>query len=187
MKRRSTPALVAWSVVGLIAGHQATYLAVYRDPAQAGSVLAATGHDWLWLAPIVLLSAALTALVVGFRGTDPVRSFRWRFAFLTAIQVVTFTILEIAERGASGIDLVALVDGGGHVILAVGAIIQTGVALLLAWGSHAVERIAAAFARTRPFRPRRRPAPLRRQCLVVRPAAGAPSGASAPRAPPAFA
>jgi hypothetical protein len=100
---------------------------------------------------------------------------------------VTFTILEIAERGASGIDLVALVDGGGHVILAVGAIIQTGVALLLAWGSHAVERIAAAFARTRPFRPRRRPAPLRRPCLVVRPAAGAPSGASAPRAPPAFA
>lgn len=187
MKRRSTRALLAWSVVGLIVGHQATYLAVYHDPALVSSVLDATGHGWLWLAPIFLLSAATTALVVGFRDLEPVRSFRWRFAFLAGIQAATFTIVEIAERGATGIDLRTLSADDGHVILAVGIAIQIGVALLLALGSRVVERIAIALARPRSVRPRGRPAQTRRPSLPTHALSAVPSRGCAPRAPPAFA
>jgi hypothetical protein len=152
-----------------------------------GNVLNATGHGWLWLAPIFMLSAVLTAFVVGFGGATPVRSFRWRFAILAAIQIATFTVLEIAERTLTGGDLGTLMADGGDLILAVGALVQTGVALLVSLGSRVVERIAAAFAKPRTTRPRRRPAPFARPSFLVLPPAGALTRASTPRAPPVFA
>jgi hypothetical protein len=181
MTRRSTRSLLAWSLVGLIGGHQATYALVYRDPGQMTSILDATGHGWLWLAPILVLSALLIALVVGLRGGDPIRSFRWRFTFLALIQGMTFAILEIAERAS--VHGRAFEDAD-WLILLVGLSIQAGVALLLALASRVVDRVAAALAAHRAPRPRRRPGSILRPSLGVFPRASAHGLAFAPRAPP---
>lgn len=182
MTRYSVRTLIAWSLVGLIGGHQLTYLVLYRDPA---TVLDATGHGWLWAAPILVFSAALTAMVLGLLGTGPVRSLRWRFAFLALIQGSTFATVEIAERSTSGMGL-------GHVlaeawlVLVVGIAIQAAIAAVLAVASRVVERVAAALRRRasnarRPDRQLGRPT-----AAFVLPATYAGTGQS-PRAPPVLA
>lgn len=192
MRPRSPRSLVAWALVGLIAGHQATYLAVYHDPALVTQVLASTGHGWLWLAPIFVLSAALTALVVGLQGGEAVRSTRWRFAFLAGIQATTFVVLELAERYASGSDaghlVASLLSGTGGLVLVVGIAVQTVVAAALALASRVVDRVAAALAGRR--RAASHPARVRRVLrpdLVIRPRLLEPGRAAGPRAPPLLA
>jgi hypothetical protein len=184
MRRRSTPTLLAWSVIGMLAGHHATYLAIYRDPTIVADVLAATGHGWLWIAPILVFSAALIALVLGVMGADPIQSFRWRFASLAGIQVGAFVVIEIAERNAAGVDLWASLLGADDRILLLGGLIQVAVALLLAMASRVVERIAHAIRQVRSARPRRRPGLTLRPAFLPLPLTAAPSRANAPRAPP---
>jgi hypothetical protein len=183
MRRSSTRALLAWSLVGLIGGHQAAYLLLYRDPAVITGMLDASGHGWMLLGPVFVISAAMTALVVGFQGSDPIRSFRWRFAFLALIQVAAFVTVEFAERSASGVDVRPLL-GDDWFILVVGSLLQVAVALLLALASRVVERVALAFAGRRTAVPRRRTVSLLRPSTLAVPGAILPGLASAPRAPP---
>jgi hypothetical protein len=186
MRRRSTRSLLAWSLVGLIAGHQATYLLLYRDPAVIGSMLDATGHGWLGLAPIFVLSAALTALVLGFQIADPVRSFRWRFTFLALIQGMTFVTVEFAERFGGGIDVGPLL-ADDWLILVVGVAMQVAVAALLAIASRVVERVAAVLARHRTASPRQRTVRVVRPWLAPLFPTTRTGLGSGPRAPPIFA
>jgi hypothetical protein len=179
---------LAWSAIGLLAGHQAAYFVVYRDPAVVAHVLEDTGHGWLWFAPFLAAAAAAIALVVGFRGSEPIRSFHWRFAALAFVQVGSYVLLEATERAAHGhgsADVMTTLDGGGWLVLIVGIGLQLLTAFLVALASRAVERIAAAARRRRagPRRPvpvagRRWAAPdaLLRRLLLAR--------AFGPRAPP---
>jgi hypothetical protein len=184
MRRRPTRTLIAWSTIGLIVGHQAAYLAYYRDPAIVSEVLRASDHGWLWLAPIILFAAALTALVVGFAGSDPVRSYPHRFASLALIQVGAFAAVEVAERLAGSADLFDLVSRVDVGILVLGSLIQVAVALVLAAASRIVERVAATLGRARIAAPRRRPTRFLRPSRSVPPALPTPARPFAPRAPP---
>jgi hypothetical protein len=186
MRRRSTRSLLAWSLVGLIGGHQATYLLLYRDPALMGGILDATGHGWLALAPIFVLSAALTALVLGFHVAEPVRSLRWRFTFLALIQGLTFVAIEFAERFGGGIDVGPLLAADWP-ILVVGVAMQVAVAAVLAIASRVVERVAALLARHRTTNPHRRPIRVVRPSLVLFGPATSPGSGHGPRAPPVLA
>jgi hypothetical protein len=188
MRRRSTRLLLAWSLVGLIGGHQAAYLAVYREPRIVVEALGATGHGWMWLAPLFCFSAALVALVVGFRGSDPVRSFRWRFAALATIQVLTFVALEAAERLTTGADAsrVArdLVAGPDAPVLVVGAVLQVLTAAVLALASRLVDRLASALRERLRSRRRVVAAPFRLPAGISALADLVPAGPGAARAPP---
>ena len=156
--RRPTASLLAWSLIGLLGGHQAAYLAVYRDPAVVAHVLRDTGHGWMWLAPLLAASAALTVLIVGLRGTAPVQSFRLRFAALAVIQASTFVAVESCERLPDGTDGARLVDdllaGSGWLVLLLGLGFQVVAAFLLALASRVVERIAGVLRRRRRRSPR---------------------------------
>lgn len=187
MKRRPTHVLLAWAVLGLLGGHHATYLAIYRDPALIEQMLDVTGHGWLSIAPLLALSALLTALVLGVRGSAPVRSFRWRFLALAAIQVVTFTLVEVGERQVVGGDLLAAMADGGWLVLGVGAAIQVGVAFLLAAASRVAERLAAALARRRTRAPRREVRSTPRPRTIRVPRSVVAGRGWAPRAPPVLA
>ncbi len=156
--RPSVIALLAWSAAGLLGGHQAAYLLVYRDPAVLAHVFADTGHGWLQVAPFLAAAALLTAIVVGFGGTSPIPSLRWRFSALALVQTSAFLLVEAGERlahGGAAADPMSILDGRGWLVVAVGVGVQCITAALVALASEAVERIGHA-ARTRRARPRHR-------------------------------
>ncbi len=150
--RRPTATLLAWSAIGLLGGHQAAYFLVYRDPALVAHVLEDTGHGWLWIAPFLVAAAAIIAMITGFRGSEPVRSFRGRFLALALVQTGTFVLLEASERAAhrsDPADLTASLAGSGWLVLVVGIGFQLLTAFLVAVASRAIDRIAAAVRRRR--------------------------------------
>jgi hypothetical protein len=191
MTRRPTRSLVAWSLAGLVVGHQATYFLVYRDPSVLASALSATGHGWLWLAPLLLASAPLTALVLSLRESAIVRPFRSRLVFLALIQATTFLALEVAERattGASAGHLIGgLVEGLGWQILLVGVVVQVVFAALLALASKVVERVIQALRASPGRQPRHRARALRRPVAVAHPRLRSLADVGGPRAPPVHA
>jgi hypothetical protein len=161
--RRPTATLLAWSVIGLLGGHHAAYLLVYRDPAILAHVLEDTGHGWMWIAPFLAAAAVVIAMIVGFRGSEPVRSFRSRFSALALVQVGTFVLIEAGERvahGSDAADLIASLDGSGWLVLIVGIGLQLLTAFLVAVASRVIERIGDAVRRRR-VRPRH---PVPRAC-----------------------
>lgn len=151
--RRPTASLLAWSLIGLIGGHQAAYLAVYRDPAVIAHVLEDTGHGWMWFAPLLAASAVLTALLIGVRGSGPVRSFRWRFAGLAMIQSLTFLALETSERFGAGGGAEHLLDhllaDSGALVILLGLTFQLLTAFVLAVASRVIDRALAGLGRHR--------------------------------------
>jgi hypothetical protein len=186
MRLRSKPALLAWSVFGLIVGHQAAYLAVYQDPDALASVLNITGHGWLSFAPIFTMSTMLVAVVLGLRDSEPLKSLRVRFAVLALIQSAAFVMLEVTERQASGIDPGLLLSAAELPVLLIGLAVQTGLALLLALASRVVDEVAAAIRRARKtpqLRPSRRALAVTAGYQLYR-ATSTILAATAPRAPP---
>lgn len=185
--QRPSATLLAWSIVGLLGGHQLAFALVYRDPSAIAHALADTGHGWAWMAPLLLATAAFVALVTGIRGGSPVTRFRTRVAVLAAIQVGAFLGMEVVERLAHGTHPAnlgtVLVENLGWAVLALGVVLQLALAFLLAILSAVVDRIVQALRAAAVRWPRATAG--RRPTVVVRVAHSIDrAGAAGPRAPP---
>lgn len=188
MKRiLGTPMLVVfgWAVVGLLIGHVASYDLVYPDGHVHAGVLAATGHQWLWLLEPSILAGLLLAALAGLAGSRGSHRRVVRFRMLALIQVGAFVGIEIAERLAHGIApteiLHQLTDHGLWLVLVIGVAAQ----LLTAWLGSAASRLIANAADDR-AQPRTalpaRPGVLRP--LISRIVAVSMARANGRRAPP---
>jgi hypothetical protein len=185
-RMRGISGAISWSVVSLLIGHQLAYAIVYRDAHVLAHVLKDTGHNWLSLAPILLMAALITGLMLALgRGTQFARSRRFTLA-LIAIQLVAYVGLEVVERLAHGLTyaevLASLTAGDGLVLLLVGL----GIQVLAARGTTALAREIARLGilllqgPALP-RPSLRSFALSCTALVL---VGIPVGSGQPRGPP---
>ena len=164
MKRiLTTPMLVVfgWAVVGLLIGHVASYDLVYPDGHVHAEVLAASGHQWLWLLEPSIILGLVVALLAGFVGSrGPVRRVA-RFRLLVVIQVGAFLGIEVAERLAHGVTpteiIHQLTDHGLWLVIVIGVAAQ----LLTAWLGSAASRFIANAAQQDAASPGRRGRPAR--------------------------
>jgi uncharacterized membrane protein YeaQ/YmgE (transglycosylase-associated protein family) len=141
--------IFGWALVGLLIGHVAAYDLVYPDGHVHAAVLAASGHDWIWLLEPSVVLGFLVALVAGFMGSR--RSHRRRearFRVLALVQVGAFLGMELLERlghGLTATDIThELVDHGLWLVIVIGI----GAQLLTAWLASAASRTIADAAQT---------------------------------------
>ena len=147
-----------WAVVGLLIGHVAAYDLVYRDGHVHSEVLAASGHEWLWLLEPSIIVGLVVASLAGLVGSVGSRRRVARFRLLALIQVGAFLGIELAERLTHGVTpteiLHQLTDHGLWLVIVIGVVAQ----LLTAWlGSAASRRIADAATEAPPPRTRATP------------------------------
>lgn len=180
------PAVVifGWAIVGLLVGHVAAYDLVYPDGHVHADVLAASGHQWLWLLEPSILLGFLVAAIAGLLGSRSSHPRAVRFRVLAVIQVSTFLGIELLERLGHGLTLrdVAheLTDHGLWLVLLIGIAAQ----LLTAWLGAAASRAVAAAAASSPGRLALPSRPPRVAASSHRPIAVARTGAHGCRAPP---
>ena len=146
--------IFGWAVVGLLIGHVAAYDLVYPDGHVHAAVLAASGHEWLWLLEPSVVVGLLVAIVAGFLGSRRSHHHREaRFRVLAAIQVGAFLGIELLERLGHGLTvsdiLHELTAHGLWLVIVVGI----GAQLLTAWLASAASRTIAEAAQA-PQRPR---------------------------------
>ena len=113
MHRIGAKASRAWftclALVGMVAGHQASFMVAERDGAHRHALLEATGHG-SWASVYAVAAALGLAVLVGFigssiksaqagRGQSGYRSALWRLA---PVQIAAFLGVEIVERFSSG-------------------------------------------------------------------------------------
>jgi hypothetical protein len=148
------PTLVVfgWAVVGLLIGHVASYDLVYPDGHVHAEVLAASGHQWLWLLEPSIVLGLVVAVLAGFVGSRGHQRRVARFRMLAGIQVGAFLGIEVAERLAHGVTpteiLHQLTDHGLWLVLVIGVAAQ----LLTAWFGSAASRFIADAAHQGPRR-----------------------------------
>ena len=150
--------VVAWSVLGLLAGHQAAYAIVFRDPEILAHALADTGHHWLTLFPIFIvaaLSIAAAALWTGGRGPQTRQR---RLRLFVVLQLTAYGAIEIGERLAHGAGLDGLaaefLNPAGAALLLVGLSLQLLIAIGLTLLSTVAEAVVAHLRRQIPIRAR---------------------------------
>jgi len=147
--------IFGWAVVGLLIGHIASYDLVYPDGHVHAEVLAASGHQWLWLLEPSVILGFLVAVGAGFLGSRSARAREVRFRVLATIQISAFLGIELLERLGHGVTPAEitheLFDHGLWLVVAIGV----GAQLLTAWLGSAVSRVVAAAAQS-PVRPRTR-------------------------------
>lgn len=145
--------IFGWAVVGLLIGHVASYDLVYPDGHVHAEVLAASGHQWLWLLEPSVILGFLVAIAAGFLGSRSARPREARFRVLATIQISAFLGIELMERLGHGVTPTEitheLFDHGLWLVVAIGV----GAQLLTAWLGSAVSRFVAAAA-SAPERPR---------------------------------
>ena len=186
LTRAPTLVIFGWAVVGLLIGHVAAYDLVYPDGHVHAAVLAASGHDWLWLLEPSVIVGLLVAVIAGFLGSR--RSHRpreARFRVLAAIQVGAFLGIELLERVGHGLTLAdithELTDHGLWLVIVIGIAAQ----LLTAWLGSAASRSVARAAEA-PASPRHvlRPRPHILASITARPVPARSMRAHGSRAPP---
>jgi hypothetical protein len=142
-------AAVAW--VGVVLGHVTAYLLAYPVEGPRHDHLASTGHTWvgvaeaslLALVPVILLAVMIRASRPG--GSWSVSGLALRLA---AVQIPSFSAIEIVERGS----VVRTVTDPAVLI---GLALLPLVAVLAAWLLGLLHRAVRAVLGARP--PRRRP------------------------------
>jgi hypothetical protein len=186
--------LVTAAAFGAVAGHTVTYMVAVPNAATRRLFLAATGHGyWPAAVPAALvlgIFAAVSTLIrhVGLDGeTDSARGWSWgrTVAILGLLQAGIFLTQETIERVAAGAPLGTLLQD--HV-LAIGVLVQVGIAAVVAAVlfvlARTAEVLAAALSR-RPTRDHATPSFPRPARRALRPRVGSSPGAI--RAPPALA
>jgi hypothetical protein len=148
--------IAGWAIVGVLIGHVAAYDLVYPDGHVHAAVLAATGHEWLWLLEPSIVLGFLLAIVAGFVGSRRSHHPREvRFRVLASLQIATFLGIELMERlghGYTAADLIhELVGHGLWLVIVIGI----GAQLLTAWLGSAASRSIAGAAQV-PTAPRTR-------------------------------
>jgi hypothetical protein len=194
VKRRIAPSallVAAAAGAGAVLGHALTYLLVVPSAGARDALLASTGHSY-WSAAVLaaavlgLLSAGTVAVrgfTGGLRGEETIGPEGiGRLALrLGAIQSVIFVLQEVIERLEAHAPLTTLLTGR---LLLVGVLVQTLVAVALAFVLFFIARAAAAaghaLRRAAPVRPSPLPHPVR--VVAVRQTAVAAAGGI--RAPP---
>jgi len=146
--------IAGWAIVGVLIGHIAAYDLVYPDGHVHAAVLAASGHEWLWLLEPSIVIGFLLAIVAGFVGSRRSHQRREaRFRVLAGIQIATFLGIELLERlghGYTAADLThELVDHGLWLVIVIGV----GAQLLTAWLASAASRTVADAAQADTPRP----------------------------------
>jgi hypothetical protein len=134
MSRRSVPRGLVWSIAffGVFVGHAVTYLLLAANAAVRSTMLHATGHGYQSPTVHAGLALALIGIAGIFLGRlgrpgEPVPSVRTLAPGVAGFQILAFGAIEIAERIAAGAPLRDLAHA-----LPVGAVVQLGVALLVA-------------------------------------------------------
>ena len=142
-------AAVAW--VGVVLGHVTAYLLAYPVEGARHDHLASTGHTWLGVAGASLLALVpVILLVVMIRASRPGGS--WSVSGLAlrlaAVQIPSFSAIEIVERGSV---VSTLTDPA----VLIGLPLLPLIAALAAWFLGLLHRAVRAVLGARP--PRRRP------------------------------
>jgi hypothetical protein len=171
--------LTGVAVAGAVVGHMMAYVLAVPSPTVRVALLGATGHAY-WNAAIagatVLgLASLVTTLGRRFRAgllsgpPQPGERLGRLAGQLAGIQVAIYLVQETLERLEAGIPAHALVDGR---LLAIGVVVQSAIALVLAVLLAAAGRVAEAAGRAlRPLPRRAEPGGL----PVVEAAVGWPS------------
>jgi hypothetical protein len=139
----------ASAVLGLVAGHGIAYLIAIPDAHRRAAVLQNTGHAYLPLLVeigLILAVAGAASIVMralGSRARIHEGSVAETAVALGALQVGAFVVLEIVERLVTHMPLHELVSD--H-LLAIGVVVQLGVALIGALVLRALARTAARLA-----------------------------------------
>lgn len=194
VNRRIAPSLgrlAAAAGAGAVLGHALTYLLVVPAARPRDALLASTGHSYWWAAVVAgailgLLSAALVAVrqfTSGFRGEETIgpEGIGPLAVRLAALQSLIFVLQEILERLDVHAPLTTLLTGR---LLLVGVVVQSLVALALAFALYFIARAAAAVGRAFRRPAHVRPAPFLRPALVAAPPRTALAVAGGIRAPP---
>jgi hypothetical protein len=150
-EHRETRSLPVFSsaVLGLVVGHGLAYLIAIPDARRRASVLQNTGHAYLPLLVeigLILAVAGAAGLVMRAltsRGRIHEHLFARTAGRLGALQAAAFVVLEILERLLTHMPLNELVSD--H-LLAIGVVVQLGVALIGALVLVAMARSAARLA-----------------------------------------
>lgn len=138
-----------FAVLGLAVGHSIAYLIAIPDAQRRASVLRNTGHAYLPLLVeigLILAIAGAASLVMSAlasRGRIREDSFMRTAVGLGALQAGAFVVLEVVERLLTHMPLNELVSD--H-LLAVGVVVQLGVAVVGALVLRAMARTAARLA-----------------------------------------
>jgi len=150
----------ASAVLGLVAGHAIAYLIAIPDAHRRAAVLQNTGHAYLpILVEIGLIlavagAASIVMRALGSRARLHEGSVAETAVALGALQVGAFVVLEVVERLVTHMPLHELVSD--H-LLAVGVLVQLGVAvvgaLVLRAMARTAARLASVFAAPRTLRP----------------------------------
>jgi hypothetical protein len=139
----------ASAVLGLVAGHGIAYVIAIPDAHRRAAVLQNTGHGYLSLlveTGLILAvagAASLVARAFGSRGRFREGSLARTVAGLGGLQAGAFVVLEVVERLLTHMPLHELV--GDH-LLAIGVVVQLGVALIGALVLREIARTAARLA-----------------------------------------
>ena len=185
---RRTVATVGVAGAGLVLGHWVAYALGTPHAHARDELLDATGHGYLPYATQVALLAGAIGLVALFLARFSRREGRGSFgadaAVLAAVQSITFVVMEVGERLASGASLHDLAQGN---LLALGISVQVAMAVVGALVLRATDRFAEeADARSR-VAPLPLPRPLATVAAVPFVAPRRPSmRAAASRAPPSL-
>lgn len=149
--QRETQGLPVFSsaVLGLVAGHGIAYLIAIPNAQRRADVLQSTGHAYLPLLVeigLILAVAGAASLVMrafGSRGRIRDGSLARTVAVLGALQAGAFVVLEVVERLLTHMPLHELASD--H-LLAIGVVVQLGVAVIGALVLRAMARTAARLA-----------------------------------------
>jgi hypothetical protein len=139
----------ASAVLGLVAGHGIAYMIAIPDAHRRAAVLQNTGHAYLpLLVEIGLILAVAGAANIVMRALGPRAriqdgSVAETAVALGALQVGAFVVLEVVERLVTHMPLHELLSD--H-LLAVGVLVQLGVAVVGALALRAMARTAARLA-----------------------------------------
>jgi len=134
MSRRSVPRGLVWSIAffGVFVGHALTYVVLAGNDAVRTAMLGATGHGYL--SPTVHTGLALALIgIAGLflgrmgRADEPVAPVGNLIRGVAGFQVLAFCAIELAERITARAPLHDLTH-----VLPVGALVQVGVAVVVA-------------------------------------------------------
>jgi hypothetical protein len=135
MSRLPVPRSIVWAVafIGVFVGHALTYAIVAPIPQARSQLLASTGHGYMPVAIHSALAVAVIGLAAAFLGRltrgrgEHVTAFPGLAARVVSFQILTFAVIELAERVAAHAPLHDLTE-----VLPVGAVAELAVGLLVA-------------------------------------------------------
>jgi len=147
MSRRPVPRGLILSIAffGVFVGHAVTYVVLAGNATVRSAMLQATGHGYLSVTTHAGLALAMVGLaglfLAGLGGAAVAPSPARLGARVATFQIVTFTVIEIAERVAVHAPLHDLTH-----VLPVGTLVQLGIAIVVAAVIRLVLRTADGVA-----------------------------------------